>query len=441
MPTEDVSVIGAGPAGLTAAFFLLKHQLQPCIYEAGQEIGGLAGAVTLWGKTFDIGPHIFLESSQPAAVNFWKDIGGNDLQRLVLKRGMILNNCLIPYPPKPINLLKALGPFKFFACAASLVKAKLVSPKVAKTAGDFFSRYYGDYLRGLIFNPFCQKYMGVADSEVDINFATGLTSFVKEAGKTDVLPEKKKLNTLLFHKDGTKAMWQLIAEKILAKGNILFEKKLLKIITSENRISGLIFSDGTVVHPNIVVSTLPLTLMLNMIDDCPTEILNEKQNLSTRNTVLVYYRLTAPAFSFQYVTIFDHSLEAGRITNFSNWKNDSHDLTTVVCVEYWCDLQSKHWQVSNEEIIKIAGMELVKSAITSKENLLDAQVVRVPNSHPVLDIKYASALERINKYLSRFENLILAGRHATFKWDGQADNIIAGINIANKVAKLKQSGL
>ena len=437
MPVPNVSVIGAGPAGLTVSYFLTRQGLQPEIYESSKEIGGLAGAARFWGKSFDIGPHIFLESSQPEAVRFWKEIGGNDLQRLVLSRGMILEKRLIRYPPAPGGLIRAIGFFSFCMAGASALKARLFANKEMKSAGDFFGRHYGNYFRRLVFKPYCEKYMGIADKQVDTGFATGLTSFIKEAGKTDVDPEKTKLKTLLYHKQGTKVMWTRIAEKILEKGAIHFEKKIIKIQTKGTRIERLYFNDGTTGDPDFLVSTLPLPLLVSLLDECPAEILEETKRLTSRNTVLVYLRLKTGAFAYQYITVFDHSLEAGRITNFNSWTNGNTTKDeTVLCVEYWCNSGDDNWISTDAEIAAKAMSELENAGIANKNNVMGCEVLRLPNSHPVLNVGYAASLDRINSYLAQFENLALAGRHGSFKWDGQADNIITGMRLAEKIGQL-----
>lgn len=435
MSINKVSVIGAGPAGLTAAYFLSKKNIKPVVYESSKSIGGLAGSISLWGKQYDIGPHIFLESSQPAAVDFWKEIGGNDLLRLTLSRGMVLNNRIIRFPPAPAGLLKAIGPFAFCKAAVHTLKAKLSAGRDINNAGDFFQNNYGDYFRKLVFNPFCEKYMGIPDAQVDTGFATGLTSFVKEAGKTDVQPEKEKLKTLLYPKHGTKMMWTRLAEKVGETGEIIFEKKLEKIITNGNRIESLCFNDGTVTEADFVVSTLPVTTLLRLLDNCPAPVMNEAKKLTSRNTVLVYLRVAAKAFSHQYITAFDHSLEAGRITNFNSWQVNADDKDTVLCVEYWCDATHENWTCTNEAIIAKAVAELEKIKIISGDKITAAEVMHLPYSHPVLSTGYNAALNIINNYLSGFTNLALAGRHATFKWDGQADNIIAGMKLAEHIEK------
>lgn len=431
--TQTVVVIGAGPAGLTAAYFLLKNNIRTQVIEGSKDIGGLAGAIKLWGKSYDIGPHTFLESSQPAAVNFWKEIGGADLQNIPLNRGMILKKQNMDFPPTAAGLIRSVGIISFARSAVGLLRAKLWNGNGILHSGDLFRKKYGNYFRQLTFNPFCEKYMGLPDSQVDLAFAAGLTSFVKDSEKPDVKPEKHLLKKLLYPKQGTKIMWSRIAENINEQNPIIFEKRLTRVVTENKTIIRLEFNDGTEMKTDFLVSTLPVATFIKLIDSCPAHIPEEAKKLVSRNTVLVYLRMKKPAFRYQYVTVFDHSLEAGRITNFNSWKEDNSESETVLCVEYWCSTSDVNWTCAKDEMASKAIHELHLSGVINQGDVLDSEVLRLPNSHPVLNKGYVSTLSKINTYLAEFKNLALAGRHATFAWDGQADNIVAGMKLAEKI--------
>ncbi len=438
MSNTPIAIIGAGPAGLTAAYFLLEKGIAVNVYEAGSEIGGLSGSINCFGKSFDRGPHIFLESSQPEAVRFWKEIGGEDLLSMPLSRGMILHKKIIGFPPGPAAMLKTLGVFKCSQAAISTVIAKLRRKKSFSSSGEFFRNQYGNYFRENVFNPFCEKYMGIPDVEVDSNFATGLTSFVKESGKTDVVTDEQKLKSLIYPKQGTKMIWSRIAEKMISKGEIHFEKKLIRVSTQGDKVSKLYFSDGTEVCPEIVITSLPVVLLLHLMDSTPPSILEICKKLQYRNTVLVYIELSGEACDFHYVTAFDHSIEAGRITNFNKWQLESltNSKETILCVEYWCSSSEQNWTCSHDEISAKAVSELTEAGIIRNGKVRNTHVVHIEKSHPVLSTEHGPALAEINDYLGKFKNLVLAGRHATFKWDGQADNISAGIKLADRISAM-----
>jgi protoporphyrinogen oxidase len=178
---------------------------------------------------------------------------------------------------------------------------------------------------------------------------------------------------------------------------------------------------------------LPVVSLIKLLDNCPPPVLQAINKLRSRNTILVYLLLKKATFKYQYITVFDHSLEAGRITNFNAWQESDTEKDTVLCIEYWCSTNDINWNLTKEEMTSKAVNELHRAAIIDKNDLLDSEVLRVPNSHPVLNRGYGEALTTINNYLATYTNLAVAGRHATFTWDGQADNIIAGMKLAEKI--------
>lgn len=431
MDTPQIAVIGAGPAGLAAAHFLVQRGLRPTVYEAGSEIGGLAGAVALWGRTFDIGPHIVLASCQPEAVAFWEDIGGPDLARLPLSRGMVLDRRLIDFPPRPAGLLQVLGPARLLQAGASALGARCRGGAEPRNAGEFFAARYGERFRALVFAPFCEKYMGLPDREVDVGFARSLTSF-------STAPHRRGGGAppcLLYPRwGGTRMMWARVADRLTNGGRIVFGQALSRVLTRGDRIVRLCFADGSSVDPDLVVSTLPVGRLLQAIDACPPEPRTAAGRLAARSTVLVYLRVAGPCFGHHYLTVFDHSLEVGRITNFSRW-SDAPDTTgdSVLCMEYWCGRGDALWQHDDADFTAKAVRELGRAGLCEPGRVQDAHVLRLQQSHPVLTTHHREALDAVNAYLGRIDNLLLAGRHATFRWDGQTDNIVAGMRLADAI--------
>lgn len=433
MDTPQIAVIGAGPAGLAAAHFLVQRGLRPTVYEAASEVGGLAGAVALWGRTFDIGPHIVLASCQPEAVAFWEDIGGRDLARMALSRGMVLDRQLIDFPPRPAGLLRVLGPGRLLEAGASALRARCGRGGEPRNAGEFFAARYGERFRALVFAPFCEKYMGLPDREVDVGFARSLTSFSTAPHRGSSGAGRPPC--LLYPRwGGTRMMWARVADRLAGGGRVVFGKALSRVLTRDDRVVRLCFADGSSVDPDVVVSTLPLGRLLQAIDTCPPEPRAEAGRLAARSTVLVYLRIAGPCFGHHYLTVFDHSLEVGRITNFSRW-SDSVPAAgdSVLCMEYWCGRGDALWQHDDAALLDKAVRELARAGLCEPGRVQDAHVLRLLQSHPVLTTRHHEALDAVNAYLARFDNLLLAGRHATFRWDGQTDNIVAGMRLADTI--------
>ena len=434
MTFPSIAVIGAGPAGRAVACFLAERGLRPTVYEGSDRIGGLAGAVPLWGHTVDIGPHIVLTSCQPEAVAFWEDIGGSDLLRLPLSRGMVLRRTLIDFPPRPAGLAKALGAGRLLRAGAAALRARRRTEVAPGDAGAFFRSRYGERFREWVFQPFCEKYMGLPDRDVDVGFAQGLTSF---AAGTRPGGHAASRCLLYPRHGGSQLMWQRVADRIEARqGRIVRGKALAGVHTDGTRIRRLRFVDGSSIEPDMLISTLPIGRLLHSIEDCPAEVQAQASRLGMRSTVLVYLRVSGHLPRHQYLTVFDHSLLVGRITNFAAWREAAPRPGDdgVLCLEYWCDRGDAVWIADDAAMRRQATCELAALKLVEPAGVRDAHVLRLPASHPVLTTQHGAALAAVNGYLARFENLATTGRHASFRWDGQTDNIVAGMHLAEQIA-------
>lgn len=275
--------------------------------------------------------------------------------------------------------------------------------------------------------------MGKHAKEVDSGFATALSSFAHQTGKTDIQADPSSMKNLLYPEDGTAAQWKRLVYQIENQKPIQLNKKVKGFKLSDSRITAVVFEDGSQVVTNYILSSISIRTMLQMLGNCPPKVKKAAEEIKTRNTVLVYLHLNKTTFPQHYITVFDHSLEVGRISNFDNWQPNRQFQDTVVCLEYWCQSEDMNWLLGEHEMIAKAMHELVLVGLAKKEAFLDGAVVKIPHSHPVLDLSHKNNLQEINDYLNSFTNLKMLGRHATFSWDGQADNLMAGMMVAEQI--------
>src|SRR5437879_1071662 len=118
----NIAVLGAGPAGLTAAYELSKRGIRTTIVEKDKVIGGLARTVNYKGFRLDIGGHRFFSKSDEVRA-IWRELLGDDLLvRPRLSRIYYLNR-FFNYPLQPLEALGALGLTDATAVLTSFLKA------------------------------------------------------------------------------------------------------------------------------------------------------------------------------------------------------------------------------------------------------------------------------------------------------------------------------
>jgi protoporphyrinogen oxidase len=144
-----IAIIGAGPAGLTAAYQLTKYGNKVDIYESENSVGGMAKTISLWGQFVDLGPHRFF-SSDPRVNKLWLELVKNDYSMIKRITRIYYNNKFFDYPLKPFNVLRNLGILETFFCLISYLSAKLRSWN-NKTFEDWVKSRFGERLFNIFF--------------------------------------------------------------------------------------------------------------------------------------------------------------------------------------------------------------------------------------------------------------------------------------------------
>ena len=111
MSETDVLIIGAGPAGLTAAYELSKSQKNVVVIEKKAQVGGLAETKVFGNFRYDIGPHRFFTKNKEVYELFLEMLG-DDAVEVKRKTRILFKNSYFDYPLTPINALFGLGFFE-----------------------------------------------------------------------------------------------------------------------------------------------------------------------------------------------------------------------------------------------------------------------------------------------------------------------------------------
>lgn len=433
----SVAIIGAGPAGLTVAHELLQRGIRADVYEAAETTGGLARSPELWGMKVDLGPHAFYSNSYPEVLEFAQDKTGDAVEITLPQKAVLYKGKLIAYPFRPFELLGAAGLFPFSRFVWTYFTRKKISAEHCRDAATLIHSRFGAGLYEAFFEPFCKKYLGLPPEEVDVDFARSLFNI-----REDISLRKKtsELPVFIHPVGGTGAVWETVTERLKKNGvNIFTSTKVKQLLVRGKKISGLELPDGTVRVYETVISTIPLVRVLALLPEAP-DVAAAAQALQNRHTILVYVNVDRIIGPQHYITSYTNEFRFGRITNYRNWlpqqwknRNDS-----ILSVEYWCDDASPEWKMSDEAVIALTKEELQRAGICTPGDIRDCQIIRLPQSYPVLSNQYKEKLAPVQHYLSTFEGLEVLGRHGNFKWDGQEDNIRAGIVLAKKIAAERQ---
>lgn len=441
--SKKIAVIGAGPAGLTAAYQLVKSGYDVTVFEASDCVGGMCKTIELWGQKVDLGPHRFF-SNDPQVNKFWLEIVGNQYRMVSRQTRIYYDRKFYQYPLKPLEAIKQLGWISGFNCVLSYFKEQIFPSKDTKTFKSWIVRRFGKKLYEIFFKNYSEKLWGIPCSILDQDFAAqrikklSLFSAIWQAIKPEV---KKKHQTLAesfaYPKKGTGMVYEKIAEKFLEEGGTLVVSKAIKqIFINNNGVELKTVSDESYDFDQ-VISSMPLNNLIKNLSDVPENVLKAANQLKFRNTTLVYLLIDrVDLFKDQWIYIHTEVLKTGRITNFSNWVpeiNQGNKSKTVIAMEFWSFDQDEIWKMNDESLIQLATHEIGQLGLVQKTEIIDGKVIRVPKCYPVYEIGFKLKLEVIKDYLNSIKKISVIGRYGSFKYNNQDHSILMGLLAAENV--------
>lgn len=440
---KRIAVIGAGPAGLTAAYELAKGGATVDVYEASSEVGGMSRTIELWGQLVDIGPHRFF-STDPRVNQLWLEVAGRDYRMVDRTTRILYKNSFFNYPITAMDALAKLGVFEAAHCVLSYAR-QLVSPVADKgTFEDWVVRAFGRRLFEIFFKSYSEKLWGISCQDLDADFAAQrIKKFsLLEAIKTATgLGGKKKHKTLVdsfaYPNEGTGMIYKRMEAFLRERGqNVFLKTPVENVVIEQNKVQGLNLPGGKFVPYSQVVSTMPLTTVVKAIPEIPDDIRAHVNQLRFRNTILVYLHVDGKdLFPDNWLYIHSPELQTGRITNFRNWTPTilNGKETTILAMEYWCNSDEPMWASSDEALVELAKQEIQKTGLTKNAKVTDAYVCRVNRSYPVYSAGYKEHLKPIEAYLSTIQGFHAIGRYGAFKYNNQDHSILMGVLAAKNI--------
>lgn len=440
---RKVAVIGAGPAGITAAYELSKNGAAVDVYEAGPEPGGLAKTIDLWDQRVDLGPHRFF--STDARVNrLWLEVVGQDYEMIDRLTRIFYKNRFFYYPLRPANALLSLGPVESLRCVASYVRQKASPAPAGETFEGWVVRSFGRRLFEIFFKTYSEKLWGIPCSELDSDFAAqrikklSLYEAIKNAFWKDRGNRHKTLvDRFAYPNNGTGVVYERMAARIRDGGNQVFYRSPVKrVVTADGSVIGLELTDGSFRRYERVVSTMPLTLLVERLPDVPRHIRDHAGQLRFRNTILVYLRVESEdLFPDNWLYVHSAELQTGRVTNFRNWSRGIRRgaAATILSLEYWCGDGDQLWTREDRDLIALAKREIQSTGLTGAAPITAGHVHRIPRCYPVYRQGYKEHLKPVERYLSTIGGLSVIGRYGAFKYNNQDHSILMGILAARNI--------
>ncbi|HZT38995.1 MAG TPA: NAD(P)/FAD-dependent oxidoreductase [Bryobacteraceae bacterium] len=442
---EPVVIIGAGPAGLSAAYELSRAGVRSIVLEASGAFGGLSQTVEYKGYLFDIGGHRFFSKS--AEINqIWSEVLGSDfLVRPRLSR-IFYRNKFFKYPLEPLDALRQLGVFESMLCAASFLRAQIFPVRPENDFGTWVSNRFGRRLFEMFFKSYTEKVWGIPCSEIGSEWGAqrikdlSLWSAVTHA----LLPKRsggRVIKTLIdqFHypRRGPGMMWTRMKELIEQAGcEVVTHAPVDQIQWEPGRVLG-VRAGGRYYPGRQFISSMPMRDMIRALRPIASPQLEQAASgLHYRDFLTVALVVNAESlFPDNWIYIHDNSVKVGRIQNYKNWSVEMTPDPKMTCVgmEYFCFEGDELWRMDDPDLIQLASRELTAIGLAHPGQIVDGAVVRMPKAYPVYDGAYRAAVASIRQFLGMLPNFQVIGRNGMHRYNNQDHSMLTGIFAARNV--------
>jgi protoporphyrinogen oxidase len=450
--TPEVVIIGAGPAGLTAAYELVtRYGITSTVLEGDSVVGGISRTVERDGWRFDIGGHRFFTKVKEVESLWHEILPDEDFMLRPRKSRIYYNGKYFDYPLKASNVVSNLGLKESVLCILSYLQARVRPPKDQSTLEGWVVARFGWRLYRHFFKTYNEKLWGVPVNKLPADFAAQRIknlSFVNAAINA-ILPKRnqKDITSLIeefqYPKLGPGMMWERCRDLIEARGcKVVTQSKVVGIRHEAGKAVAVLAqgADGaqTEYRADHVISSMPLSRLIQVMEPAADEpAVQAGKDLRFRDFLTV--ALVVPQeYSFPDNWIYIHSpkVQVGRIQNFGSWSPHLvKEGRTCLGLEFFVFEGDSTWTKPDEELIEQGKRELGILGLVDPAKVEAGYVVRMPKAYPFYDEHYKDNVATIVRWLDEHAvNVHPVGRNGMHRYNNQDHSMFTALLTAQNIA-------
>jgi len=439
---DHIVVVGAGPAGLTAAYLLTKQGHRVTVLEGDEVVGGISRTAQYKDYRFDIGGHRFFTKIEPVEA-LWHEILGEDFISVPRLSRIHYNGKYFNYPLKASNALMGLGIWNAALILVSYIRAKIWPSKIEENFEQWVTNRFGRRLYETFFKTYTEKVWGIPCTEIRAEWAAqriqGLSLARAILSAASLNKRSTKIKTLInefqYPRLGPGQMWEACRDRIVAAGNkVIMQHYATALELDAGRVVAVRAQtpDGEVrFEADHVISTMPVRSLVRSFDPpVPPQIREAAEGLKYRDFLVVALMLDrADLFPDNWIYIHTPGVKVGRIQNFNNWSAAMVPEPGRTCLglEYFCFKGDGLWTTSDDDLITLATRELEQLGLAEAAGVVDGAVIRMPKAYPIYDSQYADHLQIVRDFIDPIPNLHTVGRNGMHKYNNQDHSMLTAM--------------
>lgn len=424
MPPEsvDLAVLGAGPAGLAAAWRAAGRGLSVAVLERTGHIGGMAASFEVAGVRVDLGSHRLHPATPPHLLAALRGLLGADLQLRTRNGRLRVYDRWVGFPPRPGELVRALPP----VALRRILRDALCAPfrrADGSSYGALLAARLGPELCGALFEPYAVKLWGLSAQDIDAEQARlRVTADSPWKIAAQVLRDRTDGQGRVFYypRRGFGQLTEAMAEAAVGAGASIRTGVEVTHLDIRGRAPVLRLAGGGALRCGHVLSTVPLTALAGLVRPLPPpEPARAAQWLRFRAMLLVYLvheggRWTG--YDAHYLPGRDTPVS--RVSEPANYRTCADDPTghSVLCAELPCDADGRLWAMADGELVGLVTEGLARNGLPPIR-LAGVQVRRLRQVYPVYRVKYAETLASLADWTDGLERVTTFGRLGLFTHD------------------------
>ncbi|GGI06073.1 NAD(P)/FAD-dependent oxidoreductase [Egicoccus halophilus] len=452
---DRVVVVGAGPAGLTAAWVLHQGGTDVEVLEADpRKVGGISRTETYEGFRFDIGGHRFFTKADDV-VDLWHQMLPDDQWLRVQRMSRIFyDGKFFDYPLRAGDALRKLGLVNSVLCVLSYLRAKAFPRRTVTSFEDWIVNNFGERLYRIFFKTYTEKVWGRPCTAISADWASqrikGLSLL---SAVVNALPWRGRrrgngsIKTLIeefeYPRFGPGQLWEHATERLRAEGQqVHLDARVVEVHHAGGSVDHLVVEQGgqrREVRGSDYIATMPLrSLVRAMHPPAPAHVREAAESLHYRDYLTVVLIVDQPeVFPDNWIYIHEPEVQLGRIQNYKNWSIEMVDdpARTALGLEYFTNRGDLDlWEMDDEQLFALGIREAAQIGLVDPQRVVDGTVVRMAKAYPVYDEHYKEHTATIRTWLDEaVKNLQTVGRNGMHKYNNQDHSMMAALLAARNL--------